>query len=173
MVVVPGRSLDSTPAMADREHERTFMAAVERDARGRAIVALPFDPSEAWGPKERHHVTGAVAGRRVRGPLVGEGDGVRLVLGPAWCRDAGLQAGEEVQVTLGPEGPQVGSLGPDVAAALEARPEARAFFESLATFYRRGYLRWVDATTRRPDLRAARIAEMVELLAAGHKQRPR
>ncbi len=58
-----------------------------------------------------------------------------------------------------------------MAAALDARPEARAFFESLATFYRRGYLRWVDATTRRPDVRAARIAEMVELLAARHQQR--
>jgi hypothetical protein len=29
------------------------------------------------------------------------------------------------------------------------------------------------ATTRRPDLRAARIAEVVELLAAGVKERPR
>ena len=34
-------------------------------------------------------------------------------------------------------------------------------------------LRWIDATTRRPDLRAARIAEVVDLLAAGIKQRPR
>jgi Bacteriocin-protection, YdeI or OmpD-Associated/Domain of unknown function (DUF1905) len=153
--------------MAERDRQRTFMAAVERDARGRTIVALPFDPSEAWGARSRHHVTGTVAGRRVRGPL----DGTRLVLGPAWCRDVGLESGDRVEVTLQPEGPQVDSLAPDVAAALDARPEARAFFESLATFYRRGYLRWVDATMRRPDVRAARIAEMVELLAAGRKQR--
>ncbi len=31
----------------------------------------------------------------------------------------------------------------------------------------------VDATTRRPDVRAARIAEVVDLLAAGIKERPR
>jgi uncharacterized protein YdeI (YjbR/CyaY-like superfamily) len=59
-----------------------------------------------------------------------------------------------------------------VAAALDAAPQAAAFFDSLAQFYRRAYLRWIDATKRRPDLRAARIAEMVELLQAGHKQRP-
>ena len=59
-----------------------------------------------------------------------------------------------------------------MAAALEAAPDAAAFFDSLAQFYRRGYLRWIDATRRRPDLRAARIAEMVEFLKAGHKQRP-
>ena len=59
-----------------------------------------------------------------------------------------------------------------MAAALAARPEAREFFDALATYYRKGYLRWVDATRRRPDVRAARITEMVELLAAGHKERP-
>ena len=50
---------------------------------------------------------------------------------------------------------------------------AVAFFDSLAQFYRKAYLRWIDATTRRPDLRAARIAEVVDLLARGIKQRPR
>lgn len=37
----------------------------------------------------------------------------------------------------------------------------------------KAYLRWIDATTRRPDLRAARIAEVTGLLAAGIKERPR
>jgi Bacteriocin-protection, YdeI or OmpD-Associated/Domain of unknown function (DUF1905) len=154
------------------ESRRTFTVAIERDRAGRTIVALPFDPAEAWGARARYHITGTVGGRRVRGPLTVEGAGARLVLGPAWCRDGGIQPGARVEVTLAPEGPQAGELAPDVAAALAARPEARAFFDSLATFYRRGYLRWVDATTRRPDVRAARIAEMVELLAAGRKERP-
>ena len=35
------------------------------------------------------------------------------------------------------------------------------------------FSRWIDATSRRPDLRAARIAEVVDLLAAGIKQRSR
>ena len=35
------------------------------------------------------------------------------------------------------------------------------------------YLRWIDATTRRPDVRAARIAEVVGLLSAGVKERPK
>jgi hypothetical protein len=48
-----------------------------------------------------------------------------------------------------------------------------AFFDTLAQFYRKAYLRWIDATARRPDLRAARIAEVADLLAAGIKQRPR
>jgi hypothetical protein len=151
---------------------RSFTIVVERDARGRVVIPLPFDPSEAWGAKARHHVTGTVGDHRVRGSLTGEGANARLVLGPAWLRDSGLEPGDRVRVSLGPEGPQQATLAPDVAAALAARPAARELFDSLATYYRTGYLRWVDATRRRPEVRAARIAEMVELLAAGHKQRP-
>ena len=56
--------------------------------------------------------------------------------------------------------------------ALAASPDAAAFFDSLAQFYRRGYLRWIDATKRRPEQRAERIAEVVKLLKAGVKERP-
>jgi uncharacterized protein YdeI (YjbR/CyaY-like superfamily) len=76
-------------------------------------------------------------------------------------------------VELEPEGPQRTDLADDIAAALDANPAAAAFFDTLAQFYRKAYLRWIDATARRPGLRAARIAEVVDLLAAGIKQRPR
>ena len=72
-------------------------------------------------------------------------------------------------MVIEPEGPQRADLADDVAAAPDANPAAAAFFDGLAQFYRKGYLRWIDATKRRPDLRAGRIARMVELLAAGVK----
>jgi len=65
------------------------------------------------------------------------------------------RTGDEVEVVLYPEGPQRANLAPDVAAALDTAPDAAAFFDSLAQFYRRGYLRWIDATKRSPDKRAA------------------
>ena len=49
---------------------------------------------------------------------------------------------------------------------------AGPFFDSLAQFYRKAYLRWIDATKRSPAKRAERIAEMIKLLDAGVKQRP-
>lgn len=82
-----------------------------------------------------------------------------------------MGAGDEVQVELAPEGPQRAELAPDLAAALAASAEAGAFFDSLAQFYRRAYLRWIDATTRRPDERARRIAVVVDLLERGIKER--
>ena len=90
-----------------------------------------------------------------------------------WMRDAGVAIDADVIAELAPEGPQRRDLADDISAALEASPAAAAFFDTLAQFYRKAYLRHIEATTGRPGLRAARIAEVVDLLAAGIKQRPR
>ena len=134
-------------------------------------IALPFNPNEVWGMKQRHHITGSINGYPVRGALGSDGDRYFLPLGAAWRRDNGMEADEAVEVVLMPEGPQTDTLAPDLLAALESEPEARAFFESLATFYRKGYLRWIDGAARRPELRRERIAELMSLLKAGKKQR--
>jgi hypothetical protein len=150
-----------------------FGAHAAAGPRGRAIIAVPFDPDEAWGAKAEHRVGGTINGRQVRGTIAPDGSGWAFTVTPMWMRDAGVAAGDEVTVELAPEGPQRADLADDISAALEANPAAAEFFDTLAQFYRRAYLRWIDATTRRPDLRAARIAEVVDLLAAGVKQRPR
>jgi len=150
-----------------------FGAHVATGPRGRAVIAVPFDPDQAWGAKAEHPVAGTINGRLVRGTVAPDGSGWAFTVTPMWMRDAGVAAGDHVVVELAPEGPQRGDLADDIAAALAANPAAAAFFDTLAQFYRKAYLRWIDATTRRPDLRAARIDEIVDLLAAGIKQRPR
>jgi Bacteriocin-protection, YdeI or OmpD-Associated/Domain of unknown function (DUF1905) len=150
-----------------------FRAVVAAGSRGSAVIAVPFDPDEAWGAKADHPVGGTIEGRHVRGRLSQTGSGWVLTVTPMWLRDTGVTIGDDVTVELAPEGPQRGDLAEDIAAALTANPAAGAFFDTLAQFYRKAYLRWIEATTRRPDLRAARIAEVVGLLAAGIKQRPR
>jgi hypothetical protein len=150
-----------------------FGALVAAAPGGRAIIVVPFDPDEAWGAKAEHHVNGTVNGCRVRVRLAPGGSGWAFTLSPARVRDLGLVIGEEATVELAPEGPQRADLADDIAAALAASPDAAAFFDTLAQFYRKAYLRWIDATTRRPDVRAARIAEVVGLLSAGVKERPK
>jgi hypothetical protein len=139
-------------------------------AGSRSFIAIPFSPNEVWGVKQRHHITGTINGCAVRGSLGSDGSQYFLPLGAAWRRDNGVEAGAEVEVVLSPEGPQADTLAPDILAALENEPEARAFFESLATFYRNGYVRWIESA-KRSETRRARIAEMLSLLKAGKKQR--
>lgn len=120
--------------------------------------------------KARHHIRGSVNGHTVRGSLGSDGTQYFLPLGAAWRRDCCLKAGSKVDVVLSPEGPQSESLSPDVTAALDAEPQAKAFFESLATFYRNTYIKWIESA-KRPETRTARIKEMLELLKAGKKQK--
>lgn len=148
-----------------------FTAVTADAGRGRIAVPVPFDPDGTWGAKPVHHVHGSVDGCGVRAVVEADGDGWRIVMGPAW--NPGIAPGRTVEVDLAPEGPQRGDLAPDLAAALAANPAAGAFFDSLAQFYRRAYLRWIDGTTRRPDERVRRIAHVVELLEQGIKERPR
>jgi hypothetical protein len=150
-----------------------FAVRVAADPRGHALIVVPFDPDEAWGTKAVHHVHGRVNGRRVRVTLTHGASGWAFAVNPARMLDAGIEVGSEAVVELAPEGPQRGDLAADIVAALEANPAAGAFFDTLAQFYRKAYLRYIDATTRRPDLRAARIAEVAGLLADGVKERPR
>jgi Bacteriocin-protection, YdeI or OmpD-Associated/Domain of unknown function (DUF1905) len=152
---------------------RRFHVRVTEDSRGHGVIAIPFDPDEAWGVKAVHHVNGMVNHCRVRVTIAPGDRGWAFTMNPARMQGAGVAVGSEVVVELAPEGPQRADLADDLAAALAANPAAGAFFDTLAQFYRRAYLRYIDATTRRPDLRTARIAEVVGLLAEGVKERPR
>jgi hypothetical protein len=134
---------------------------------------VPFDPDAEWGAKAVHHVSGTVNGCRVRVTLEPGDRGWAFTLNPGRMEHAGIAVGARVPVELSPEGPQRGDLAEDVAAALEANPAAGAFFDTLAQFYRKGCLRYIDATKWRPDLRAERIAEVTALLTSGVKERPR
>lgn len=148
---------------------QTFKTVVNKSG-SRVFIPIPFNPNDVWGVKQRHHVTGTVSGHGVRGSLGSDGKQYFLPLGAAWRRGCGIEAGDQVEVVISPEGPQSAGLSADVVAALDAAPPARAFFESLATFYRNTYIKWIE-NAKKPETRSARIQEMIELLKAGKKQK--
>ena len=77
---------------------------------------------------------------------------------------------------------QIYNVIPTLPAALEPlremtfnlwwtwEPAARRLFESLPTFYRKNFLRWIESA-KRPETRARRIAETVATLKAGKRER--
>lgn len=152
---------------------RRFTATVAAAPRGHAHIPVPFDPDTVWGVKQRHHIDGTIDGMPVRGTVETTGEGHGFTVGPAWLRDCDVTVGDTATVEIEPEGPQRDDLADDIADALDACPHAGEFFDSLAQAYRTAYLRWINATTRHPEQRPRRIAEMIRLLEAGHKQRPR
>ena len=149
--------------------ERRFKATIARSG-SRVLLMIPFDPNDTWGEKDRHYVTGSIAGHKIRGVLVSNGAQFFLPLGPAWRRDNAIDSGAAIDVVLGPEGPRSETIASDVAAALDREPKAKTFFESLAPFYRKNFIRWIESA-KRPQTRATRITEMVDTLKAGRRQR--
>ena len=148
---------------------QSFKAVVAKSGT-RVFVPIPFDPNDVWGVKGRHHIRGTVNGYKVRGSLGSDGTQYFLVLGAAWRRDCDVDAGTKVDVVLYPEGPQSEALSPDIVSALDTEPKAKTFFESLATFYRNTYIKWIESA-KRPETRTARIEELISLLKAGKKQK--
>ncbi len=153
--------------------EVTYSTTLAVGPGRRVYLPVPFDPDEQWGHKVEHHLRGTVEGCDLRGTVETFGSELGIVLGPAWRRDRGFSAGDQVEVCLEPEGLQRTDLDPDIAEALAAHPAAGQFFDGLAQFYRTAYIRWITATKRNPDQRPVRLAEVVRLLEAGEKERPK
>jgi len=153
----------------DGNPSRRFTSRLER-AGTKRYVEVPFDPATVWGTQERYYVRGTVAGQGIRGVLRPMGDQFILPLGPAWLRDHELPDEESVEVLLGPDGPQSGALAADIVAALDASPKARVLFQSIAPFYRKNFIRWIEQA-KRAETRSARIREMVALLEEGKIRR--
>jgi hypothetical protein len=147
--------------------KKRFTSTLTRSG-ARAIISVPFDPNEAWGHKDRHYVSGSVNGMNIRARLESAGKKFFFSLGPAWRRDNALDEGAKVDVVLYPEGPQSEELSPDVSSALAAEPDAKAFFDSLASFYRKNFIRRIESA-KRPETRAVRIEEMIKCLKAGQR----
>ncbi|HET7559166.1 MAG TPA: YdeI/OmpD-associated family protein, partial [Limnochordia bacterium] len=75
-----------------------------------------------------------------------------------------------VEVALAPEQLVIEEFADDIALALQAEPAALSFFAGMAGFYKREYLKWIEGA-KRPETRARRIANMLELLKAGKQER--
>ena len=70
------------------DRRQTFDTTVIAVGR-RVYIPVPFDPDQAWGAKPQHHVHGTVNSMGVRAVIEPAGDGLGIVLGPAWRRDCG------------------------------------------------------------------------------------
>lgn len=146
-----------------------FTAQIVRQG-SRTFLVLPKEVVDRWGEKPHHYVAGTIHNRSIRGRTEIQAAQYILPLGPTWLRDNAIQAGMIVECVLSPESPVFEELARDIANALEAEPQAKAFFEEIAPFYRKNYLRWIE-DAKRPETRAKRIAEVVQLLKEGRRQR--
>jgi hypothetical protein len=85
-------------------------------------------------------------------------------------KETGLSAGDPIRVTLTlAAAPREVTVPDDFAAALDAAPGTRAFFDGLANSLQRYHVDNINSA-KAPETRARRIARAVELFRAGKKR---
>jgi hypothetical protein len=131
-------------------------------------LIVPLDARELWG-EARPPVACTVNGHGYRSRLMVYGGETWLGLTTAFRKQAGLSAGDTVEVVIDrDDAPREVDVPPALQAALDGDPQARAAFEKLSFTHRHEYARWV-AEAKKDETRERRTARALELLRAGTK----
>ena len=143
----------------------TYLISVWVDGNNTGLV-VPAEVIAALGSSKRPPVIVSLAGYSYRSTVAVMGGVFMIPLSKANREAAGVQGGDQVEVTLELDlTPRTVELPDDLAAALEAKPGARAAFDAAAPSMRKEYVRQVESA-KAAETRARRIAAIVEKLAA-------
>lgn len=147
-----------------------FRAVIEDAGDGGAYVTVPFDVEKAFG-KKRVKVIASIEGEIYRGTLVRMGGPSHLLLVLKEIRQKiGKTFGDEIEVVLEEDTePRQVIMPADFQAALEAQPEAQAFFAGLSYTHQKEYVRWIEEA-KRQQTRLSRLSRAIDLLLQGKRE---
>ncbi|HNS51177.1 MAG TPA: YdeI/OmpD-associated family protein [Anaerolineae bacterium] len=148
-----------------------FDAEIREAIRGGAWVEVPAEIVRQFGTRARIPVQASFDGVPYRGSVVPMGGAHVLGVTKAIRESIGKSVGDTVHVLMErDEAPRKVDTPSDLAAALDADPEARAFFEALSYTHRREYVEWI-VEAKRPETRDRRVRQALEMLARRQKTR--
>ncbi|MBH8569992.1 YdeI/OmpD-associated family protein [Microvirga sp. STS02] len=131
-------------------------------------IVVPAEVLEALGGKAAKRVIVGIRGQALRlGLLPLEGGGRYLMLNKDVCKAVGIELGQELDISIGPDpNPDHVDLPDELAEALAAWPEAETAFNNYSGAHRRAMAR-VVAEAKQPATRARRAVTLVERLGRG------
>jgi hypothetical protein len=130
-------------------------------------IAVPSEVVEALGAGKKPAVSVTVNGHTYRSSIASMGGTFMISLSAENRAAAGVAGGDTVEVDLDLDtAPREVDVPDDLAAALAAVPEAKAFFESLSYSNKRRHVMQIDAA-KTAETRQRRIQKAVALFAEG------
>lgn len=146
---------------------QTIRILIQGTGETSAGVQLPDAVVEALGKGKKPPVKATINGYTWRSTVAVMGGEYWLGVSKEVRRNAGCEAGQEVDLTLELDTEErVLEVPADFGAALDAEPEARRFFDSLSYSNRRRFTYAIeDAKT--PETRQRRIEKSVAQLREG------
>ncbi len=147
-----------------------FRTTIVRSGKNTTGIQVPDEVVEALGAGKRPAVTVTVNGYSYRSTVASMGGVFMVGLSAEHRAGAGVAGGDEVEVDLELDSaPREVTVPPELAAALDAEPAARATFDGLSYSNKSWHVLQVTGA-KTEETRQRRIAKSVEALKQG---RPR
>jgi Bacteriocin-protection, YdeI or OmpD-Associated/Domain of unknown function (DUF1905) len=144
-----------------------FTTTVELGGRTATGLRVPADVVAALGSGQRPPVTVTVNGHTYRSTVAAYSGDHFLPLAAEHRTAAGVAAGDTVEVEVELDtAPRTVEVPPDLAAALDAEPEARRRFDALSYSHQRRHVLAVDGA-KAEATRQRRVAAAVAMLLEG------
>ena len=141
-----------------------FRATLQLNGKTATGIPVPDEIVAALGSGRKPAVTVTVNGHTYRSTVAQLGGGGMLPLAAEHRKAAGVEAGDEIEVTVELDtAPRTVEVPADLAAAIAADAGAQAFFDSLSYSNKRGYVEWVGSA-KKAETRAKRLGEAVTRL---------
>jgi hypothetical protein len=147
-----------------------FDITLERTGVTATVLKPPFSVEKTFGAKGGVLVRGTIDGVPFRTQLFPIGDGTHyMVVNRAMKAQINKDAGDTVHVVMQVDTePRTVEVPEDFAAALAENADAETKFNALSVSQRREYVKWIE-DAKKPETRARRITQAVEMIAAGEK----
>ena len=147
---------------------QTFRTTLRQEGKTATGFEVPPEVVEALGGGKRPPVTITINGYTYRSTVFPYTEAYMLPLAAEHRSAAGVEAGQEMEVTLELDtAPRVLEIPPELAAALDADPQAKAFFDGLSYSNKRVFTLNVEGTNN-PETKARRVEKAIGLMREGH-----
>jgi hypothetical protein len=144
-----------------------FRTTIQQNGKTAMGFEVPATVVEALGAGKRPPVTVTINGYTYRNTVAVMGGAYMIGVAAEHRAPAGIVGGEDVDVDLALDSaPREVSIPPELAAALDAEPAARATFDRLSYSNKSWHALQVTGTNN-PETRARRIEKSVAALRDG------
>jgi hypothetical protein len=147
-----------------------FRGTIMGTGKTSAGIAVPDEVMQGLGGGKRPAVTVSIGDYRYRSSIGAVDGAAMLPISVEHRQNAGLAAGDEVDVELELDTtPREVSVPDDLAAALDAEPAARRTFDGLSYSLKSYHVGQVEGT-KNPETRQRRIEKAVATLREGRQR---
>jgi hypothetical protein len=157
--------------MSNTHADTSFRAIVELAGKSATGVRVPEEVVLALGSGKQPLVRATINGHTYPSKIAVRGGDYKLPISAENRAAAGVEAGDEIDVALALDTePRELAVPADFGEALDARPEARRFFDGLSHSQRQWFVVGIDGA-KSEETRRRRIAKAVDRLAEGRSNR--